>query len=677
MRASGEPGVPARLDGRDARPSICTTSPFVFVIVNCMFRRLLPIALLVAATLCFARDKSRDRYLRPGPIHLDKAGRKWADKTLRKMSPEDKVGQLFAIWVRVQFLNDADPIFVQLRDNLRKYRIGSVVMSVPVDGPVLLKSQPEGAAELLNRLQRSSKLPLIVSADFERGVSMRLNGTTAFPHAMAFGAAGKTEDAQAFGRITALEARAIGVHWNLFPDADVNSNPANPIINTRSFGEDPQQVSDFVAAYIRGAHEGGMLVTAKHFPGHGDTATDSHLGLAQVTGDRARLDAVELPPFRRAIEAGVDAVMVAHVTVPALDAEPNRVATTSKPVVSGLLKEEMGFKGIVVTDALDMAGLTRLYAKDIGRAAVESFQAGNDMLLIPADLDASYRAVLQAVRSGEIDRQRLDQSVRKILELKASLGLNKARLADTAQLPSQIAQPENLAAGQRMADEAITLVRDNGKVVPLQSSGTSLGTRQAALPYQSLTEVSNRLVGVIFSDDLRTDSGRMLERQILARVPDARVIYVDARSAAGMKPAVVEAVEAAEHVIAAVYVIPTAGKAMRAAGGSLTNTVAMDDATGSLLTAILERAADRTVVLAMGNPYVVQDFPAIQSYLCAFSNAAVSETAAVKAIFGEIPISGHLPVTIPGIASRGQGIERPARPISAQPSSGGSSRVQP
>jgi beta-N-acetylhexosaminidase len=642
-----------------------------------MFRRLPLIALLLAATLCFAKDKSKDRFLPPGPIHLDKAGRKWADKTLRKMSPEDKVGQLFAIWVRVQFLNDADPIFVQLRDNIRKYRIGSVVMSVPVDGPVLLKSQPEVAAELLNRLQRSSKLPLIVSADFERGVSMRLNGTTVFPHAMAFGATGKTENAEAFGRITALEARAIGVHWNFFPDADVNSNPANPIINTRSFGEDPHQVGDLVAAYIRGAHEGGMLVTAKHFPGHGDTAADSHLGLAQVTGDRARLDAVELPPFRRAIEAGVDAVMVAHVTVPALDAEPNRVATTSKSVVSGLLKEEMGFQGIVVTDALDMAGLTRLYAKDIGRAAVESFQAGNDMLIIPADLDASYRAVLQAVRSGEIDRLQLDQSVRKILELKASLGLNKARLADASRLSSQIAQPENLAAGQRMADEAITLVRDNGKVIPLQSLGTSLGTPEAALPYQSLTEVSNRLVAVIFSDDLRTDSGRMLERQILARVPDARVIYVDARSAAGMKAAVVEAVGAAEQVIAALYVVPVAGKAMRAAGGGLTNTVAMDGATGSLLTAILERAADRTVVLAMGNPYVVQDFPAIQNYVCAFSNASVSETAAVKAIFGEIPIGGRLPVTIPGIAARGDGIERPARPISDQPSSGGSSHVQP
>jgi beta-N-acetylhexosaminidase len=642
-----------------------------FAIVNAMARHLLLIMVLLTAALCFAKDK--DHYLPPGPIHLDKSGEKWVDKTLRKMSPEEKVGQLFAIFVRVQFLNDADPVFVQLRENIRKYHLGSLVMSVPVDGPVLLKSQPYVAADLLNRLQKSSKLPLIISADFERGVAMRLNGTTTFPHAMAFAATGKTENAEAFGRITGMEARAIGVHWNFFPDADVNSNPSNPIINTRSFGEDPQQVGDFVAEYIRGAHESGMLTTAKHFPGHGDTASDSHLGIAHVTGDRARLNAVELAPFRSAIEAGVDAVMVAHVSVPALDAEPNRVATTSKAVVTGLLREDMGFKGIVVTDALDMAGLTRLYAKDIGRAALESFKAGNDMLIIPASLDASYRALLQAVHSGEISHGRLDQSVRKILELKASLGLHKARLADLSQLSSEVGKPENLAVGQRIADEAITLVRDNGKVIPLET----FGTPEAALPYQPLTEVSNRLVAVILSDDLRTESGRMMERQILARVPDARIIYVDSRSATGMKPTVVEAVEAAEHVIAAVYVIPTAGKALRATGGGLTNTVAMDEATGSLLNTILERAADRTVVLAMGNPYVVRDFPAIENYVCAFSNVSVSETAAVKAIFGEIAIGGRLPVTIPGIAERGEGIARPARPIADQPSSGGSSDVQP
>ena len=634
---------------------------------NYMFRYSLLIALALVAP-CLARDRSKERFQQPGPIHLDKAGQKWVDKTLRKMSTEDKIGQLFGIKVQVQFLNDADPRWIQLRESVRKYRVGSLIMTVPANGPALQKSPPYVAAELLNRLQKSSKLPLIVAADFERGLSMRLDGATVFPHAMAFAAAGKPENAEAFGRITALEARAIGVQWNFFPVADVNSNPANPIINTRAFGEDPKQVADFVEAYIRGAHQGGMLTTAKHFPGHGDTSTDSHLGLAEVASDRAHLEAVELPPFRRAIEAGVDSVMVAHVTVPALDAAPNRVATTSRAIVDGLLKEEMGFKGIVVTDALDMAGLTRLYAKDMGRAAVESFQAGNDVLIIPADLDASYRSMLQAAESGEINRQQLDRSVRKILEAKAALGLHKARLVDLSQLPNQVAKPENLAEGQAIADEAITLVRDNGRAIPLQSVGTS----EAAHPYQPLPEASNRLVAVIFSDDMRTDSGRMLERQILARVPDARVIFVDPRSANGMKESVLNGVEAAERVIAAVYVIPSAGKALRASGGGLKNTVAMDDASASLLTAVLDRAAGRTIVLAMGNPYLVETFPTIENYVCAFSNATVSETAAVKAIFGEIPIRGHLPVAIPGIASRGQGIERSARTNSAQPSSGGS-----
>ena len=625
------------------------------------------LALFLTASVMLAKNKERDHFQRPGPIHLDKDGEKWVDKTLHRLSPEEKVGQLFMIWTKVQFFNQADPIWIQLRDSVRKYHIGSLVMTVPVDGAVLLKNQPFEAADLLNRLQQSSDLPLIFAADFERGVSMRLNGTTVFPHAMAFGAAGKLEDAEGFGRITALESRAIGVHWNFFPDADVNSNPANPIINTRSFGEDPQQVSDLVAAYIRGAHAGGMLVTAKHFPGHGDTATDSHLGVAQVTGDRVRLESVELPPFRRAIEAGVDSIMVAHVTVPALEPDPNRVATTSPAVVADLLKKQLGFKGVVVTDALDMAGLTRLYVNDIGREAVDAFKAGNDMLLIPPDLDASYNAMVKAVRGGEIPMQRLDESVRKVLELKASLGLYKARMVDLAQLPALLAQPESVGLGQRFADEAVTLVRDNRQVLPLRGMGT-LGS---TLPYQTMTEVHNRLVVVIFSDDLRTDSGRMLERQILARVPDARVIYVDPRSAAAMTPQILDAVNSAAQIIAAVYVIPTAGKAISTPQG-LTNTVSVADANAVLLNGILEHAAARTAVAAMGNPYLAQDFPAIQNYLCTFSNATVSETAAVKALFGEIPIHGRLPVTIPGIAVRGAGLDR-----EIQLSSGGPFHAQP
>src|SRR5579872_52523 len=460
---------------------------------------------------------SKDKYQQPGPIHLDRDGEKWAEKTLHKLSTEEKVGQLFMAWVRADFMNADSPEYSELRDQIQKYHVGSIAMTVRWEPPFLYRTGPYEAAVLLNHLQQDSKLPLLVGADFERGITMRLQGGTEFPHSMAFGAAGKPELAEAFGRITAQEARAIGIHWNFFPDADVNSNPANPIINTRSFGEDPKQVSDLVAAYIRGARANGMMTTAKHFPGHGDTATDSHLGLAQVTGDISRLQSVELPPFRSAIDAGVDAVMVAHVTVPALVSQPDRVATTSPEVVTGLLHDRLGFKGLVVTDALDMAGLTRLYAGHVGRAAVDAFKAGNDVLLKPIDLAASYKAVLEAVQSGEITSARLDASVLKILKAKAALGLYKNRLVNVDEIDHLVGDPANVARGQEAADDAITLVRSNEKLLPLRRSGTT----PAALPYQTVEEVRNRLVTLILVDDVRSEAGRTLERQIKARVPDA------------------------------------------------------------------------------------------------------------------------------------------------------------
>jgi len=617
-------------------------------------RRFLPVLLLLLSISLpgFAEEK----YQHAGPIYLDHGGEKWAEKTLRKLSLEEKVGQLFMVWVRAELLNVNSPEYLELRDTMNKYHVGAFAMTVPWEPPFLYRSEPYEAAELLNRLQKDSKLPLLFAADFERGVTMRLRGATQFPHAMAFGAAGKEDYAKAFGRITAEESRAVGIHWNFFPDADVNSNPANPIINTRSFGEDPEQVGDMVAAYIRGARTAGMMTTAKHFPGHGDTATDSHLSVAQVTGDRARLNSVELAPFRKAIAAGVDSIMVAHVTVPALEADPNRVATTSPAVVTDLLKHELGYQGIVVTDALDMAGLTRLYSANIGRAAVEAFKAGNDLLIIPADLDASYNSMLEAAKSGEIPAARLDASVLKLLKAKAALGLNKARVVDVDELPDIVGKPENLAMGQQIADDAVTLVRDNGKLLPLKQSGTV----KAGLPYQHVDEVRNGVVALVLSEDVRTESGRALERAIKARVPDANVIYADPRIASAMSEEILNAVDQAQAVIAAVYVVPTAGKAMKSANG-LTNSVSLNNASGTLLQSVLDHAAEKTAVIAMGNPYVAQDFPAIQNYLCTFSNAGISEISAVKALFGEIAIRGHLPVSIPNIAQRGAGIERTAQ----------------
>ena len=613
------------------------------------------LSVLVITTTAFPKEK----YQHPGPMHLTRDGEKWAEKTLHKLTLEEKVGQVFMIWCRASFLNVENPEYVQLREAMQKYHVGSFAMTVHVDGPYLLRSEPYEAAELLNRLQSDSKLPLLFAADFERGVSMRLMGTTVFPHAMAFGGDGKPEDTETFGRITAEESRAIGIHWNFFPDGDVNSNPANPIINTRSFGEDPKQVGDLVAAYIKGAHEGGMLTTVKHFPGHGDTATDSHLGVASVNVDRAHLDSIELPPFRRAIAAGVDSVMVAHVTVPALDSDPNHVATISPVIVSDLLEKQLGFKGIIVTDALDMAGLTHLFANNIGRAAVEAFKAGNDLLLIPADFPASYNAMIQAVQSGEISRERLDHSVLKLLKTKASLGLQDARIVDVKAIANLVGKPENLAFGQQVANDAVTLVRDNGKVLPLKSKGTA----KTGLPYTKQEETHNQVVAVLFSDDVRTDSGRAFSREFLARIPDARLIYVDPRIAAGMSDEVMMAVNEAQTVVAGVYVVPSAGK--------IGNTVAMADATGALLQQLLDQAAGKTAIVAMGNPYLAADFPKAENYMCTFSNATVSEIAAVKALFGEIAIRGHLPVSIPNVAARGAGLERPV-----QVASGGTQHAQ-
>src|SRR6266566_2076558 len=293
-----------------------------------MFRRPIFLALVLFLNLpALAKTKYQ-----PLPVHLDRDGEKWAEKTLHKMSVEEKIGQLFMIWTRAEFLNVNSPEYLRLRDTMNKYHIGSFAMTVRYEPPFLYHNEPYEAADLLNRLQRDSKLPLLIAADFELGLSNRLNGTTGFPNAMAIGATGNLDYAEAFGRITGQEARALGVHWNFFPVADVNSNPDNPIINTRSFGEDPQQVGELVAAYIRGAHSAGLLTTAKHFPGHGDTGTDSHLGVARVEGNLEHLKSIELPPFQQAISANVAAVMVAHLAVPALDNDADRVATISPKV---------------------------------------------------------------------------------------------------------------------------------------------------------------------------------------------------------------------------------------------------------------------------------------------------------------------------------------------------------
>jgi beta-N-acetylhexosaminidase len=601
-------------------------------------------------------------FQRVGPVHLDHDGEKWAQKTLKKLSLEEKIGQMFMIRLAMpQFVNLKNPEYLNWLDQIQRYHLGSVLLTVPAEGPSLSKSEPYEAAMLINQLQRTSKLPLLVAADYERGLSMRLNGTTVFPHSMAFGAAAKPEFAEQFGKIVALESRAIGVQWNLMPIADVNSNPANPVINTRSFGEDPAQVSSLVTAYIRGARNNGLLTAAKHFPGHGDTATDSHLGLAAVNRSREQINQIDLPPFQAAIAAGTDAVMVAHITAPALEPDRSRVATNSPAIVTGILKQQLGFKGLIMTDAMDMAALTSVYPESgpaaAKHAAIDTVRAGNDMLILFTDLDGAYKGLLSAVRSGEIPETRIDESVLKILRAKASVGLNKASQIDINNISSVISSPENLTTAQQIADSAITLVRDNGRMLPLGRQRASA----SAPAYGTVQQEGSKFLCIIFTDDVRSDNGRQLQRELRARIPDARIIFVDPRIAAGSSAEIQSALASAENVLAAIYLIPVPGRAVRKEGSTAVNTISVPDSTAALLQLILEAKREKTVVMSFGSPYFLADFPQIENYVCAYSNAITSETGAVRALFGEIPFHGRLPVTIPGMAQRGAGSDYPAQ----------------
>ncbi|HEX8812936.1 MAG TPA: glycoside hydrolase family 3 N-terminal domain-containing protein, partial [Terracidiphilus sp.] len=541
----------------------------------------------------FAHPK--ENFQSPAPVHLDNKGEKWARESLQKMVLEQKIGQMFMIWSQARFMNVDSPEYILLRDIMRKYHIGGFGLTVAFGDGLLYKNEPLEAAMVTNQLQKDSEFPLIFAADFERGLGSRLNDVTSFPPAMAFGATGNVEFARQAARITAQESRAIGVQWNWFPEADVNSNPANPVINTRSFGEDPKLVGDMVAAYIEGAHQFGMLTAVKHFPGHGDTDTDSHIAVPVVNRDKAYFENIALPPFQAAVQAGVDAIMVGHIRAPALDPDPDRVASISPAIVTGLLKQQMGFAGLVISDAMEMSGMTKLFPEGgsaaAGRAAVEAVKAGNDMLLIPSDLAGSYNSLLQAVRSGEIPQSRIDESVLKILRAKASVGLNRGKLVDINAVSQIVAKPASLATAQQIADSAVTLVRENGQVLPLKVAPK--GTNGLPNAYQPVAETRNRTLVLVFINDSRSDLGRLLDQQFRRRIPDAHVMYIDARDAVGLTQSVMEAVQQAETVIAAVYAIPVARKIAAAA----------QDPSAALLHQVLRSAAGRTIVAAMGNPY--------------------------------------------------------------------------
>jgi beta-N-acetylhexosaminidase len=600
------------------------------------------------------------------PVQLKADGKRWVEHTLKSLSLEEKVGQMLNVRYYADFQNFDATTYQKFREQMQAYHLGSVVLTVHTDGPILLKNGPLEMAAVANQLQRDSKLPLLIAADFERGLDSRVSGTPAFPDAMAFGAVGSTDRAEQYGAIVAEEARAVGIHWNFFPVADVNSNPDNPIINTRSFGEDPVLVGKLVAAYIRGASEHGMLTTVKHFPGHGDTGTDSHLGVARVEGNLEHLKSIELPPFRQAISAGVAAVMVAHLAVPALDQDANRVATISPVVVTDVLKDQMGFHGVVVTDALEMRGLTSIYppgpVSPTARAAVDAVKAGNDVILWPTDLDGAYQGILAAVKRGEISKARIDDSVRKILAMKASLSLHRARLVDLEQVSHRLDKKESMEFAQRAAEEAITLVRDNGQVLPLSKLAPPATESET---FQPAVKPGVQVVVVIITDAIHGDWGRAFEKALKARRADSTVFYIDKTIASAMSAQVLQAVKDAGKVVIAAYVVPTPAKQVMV-NGQMVNSVGLEQATGELLRNILDVAGHKTALVAMGNPYVAQSFPTVETYLCTFSNATSSEVGAVKVLFAEAGSPGHLPVTLPGIAKRGLGLQRAPSPATAQ-----------
>lgn len=570
----------------------------------------------------------------------------WAERTLRALSLEEKVGQMLQVRAFADYEHFDTPEYQALRSELLRYHIGSVVFGLHVRGANFTKPSPKQFAQVTNQLQRDSRLPLLIGADLERGVSSRMDDVPIFPDQMAFGAVGDPNTAYQLGRITGQEARSVGINWAFAPVADVNTNPESPVINTRSFSDDPSTVAEFVAAFVRGAHSAGLLVTAKHFPGQGNAPSDSHRTIPNIGVDLTHLQSIELVPFQRAIEAGVDAVMVEHARVPALDLDPARVVTTSPKIIEGLLREQMGFKGLVVTDALEMPGLLDLYRgpdqNPTAKAAVDAVKAGNDIISIPKDLEAAFRAIVDAVRHGDISDSRIDASVLKILRAKESLGLDKRQLVAVERAESSINNSRDISFAQRIADRAMTLVLDNRKVLPLSESDRTQGP--------------DHVVFVVFKYNLATGSGQKFQAALRERLPEAQVFFADANVAYELSPALLNAVKKAKKVVVAVFVSFN-GVREELVDGKLATSFGVVGAAEKLLQEILATDPSKVAVVAVGSPYVIENFPAVQTYLCTYSPSTTSEISAVKTIFGEIQPEGKLPVLLPYIANRGTGMQ--------------------
>jgi beta-N-acetylhexosaminidase len=535
---------------------------------------------------------------------------------LAGLSTRDKIAQLVVPWIPGTYAAYDDDGFERAQAWVDSLHVGGLIVSV---------GSPLDLAAKLNRLQRRSRLPLLVASDFEGGTSLRLNGGTLFPPNMGVGATGSDSAAYDVGRITALEGRAVGVQLCFAPVADVNNNPANPIINTRAFGGDPVQVGRMVAAEVRGLQDYGMLATAKHFPGHGDTETDSHVALPVISSSWARLDSMELVPFRAAIAAGVDVVMSAHIALPALDSGRVRPGTVVPTILTGLLRDSLGFHGLIVTDALNMAGVADAYGAEAG---VRAFLAGADLLLQPADPGAAIDAMARAVARGEITAERLDRSVRRVLEAKKGLGLFARRTVSLDSIPAVVGSAAFERDAAAIAQRSIVMVKDSAGVIH------GLARGRPGLTLVTYAEEENRTVGLALAAELR------------ARGFGVTVARLWPASGAASYDSAASALQQNTTALFATADRPIAGR------GSIGLPAALADL-------IAHTARERpTVLVSLGNPYVLSGLPEVGSYLIGWRSNALIERAVGRALAGAAPITGRLPIALPPSYPRGWGLQR-------------------
>ena len=581
----------------------------------------------------------------PMPEALDKVAAKWVEDTFKKMTLDDKIGQLVVSSFSSTYLATDTEAFERMAQKIKQLRLGGFHAfggTEPVPGALLANhygtvtlGQPLEAASMFNRLQALSAVPLLNTADFESGVGFRISGATAFPRLMAMAAAGDEVLVQQAGRITAIEARALGVHVNFAPVVDVNNNPRNPVINTRSFGESPDLVGRLGAAFVRGLRAGGLLATLKHFPGHGDTDVDSHLGLPIIKQPRERLDLVELAPFREGLAAGADAVMIGHIQLPALDSAEFSPATLSQPIVTGLLRGELKFDGLIYTDSMGMDAVTKRYSP--ADAAVLAIKAGNDVVLHSPDDRAAAMGIKAAVENGELSVARIDASVRRILRTKARLGLYKTKLVALDDVPKLVGGRQHARVAQHLSQKSITLLKDDRNQVPLRTP------REGAVLYLSLLDYeSGWRIGA---------PGRTFVPELRRRWPNVTAIELSDRSTVSEIDLIRASAGRYDAVVASVFV--------RAASGSGRMDLAQS------LVGLLNDLAVTTastpkpfVTVFFGNPYVPVGVPTLPAMMLTYDFYDLAELSAVRALTGEAPITGKLPITLPGLFELGYGLIR-------------------